>query len=284
MNERLGLFCDRASPDCHLSTWSESDLDGERLFQVYCRGALEDPWPQRDGGVLDTATLSQRISTAGGGLIAMTAETGDTTGLQVDRVPGPDYEPATEMLLLTPDREPRLLAIGADRLSLEPGAFVLLPATRADQASLKGLLEHLGRLPGDYGSLLLQVLRRPGIESAMRRLEQRIDRLDTSSFRTVLSAGEGRTAAVHIGGRWPWLLAGLLVLNLAAVVGSALRAGHPQATAVPPAPPPCPRWSIPETLQWPQPSGHQDGAPFPIPFGPLAPIAPTVPAVTGGSQ
>ena len=261
MNERLAYFCDRAAPTSHLYTWSGEDTSAECLYQVYCRAALDDPWPLGDGDAVDLDALRQRIAAAGGGLVARTERTRDRTELHLERVPGTGYEPATELLLLSPDRDPERLPLGGEAIALKPGAFVLLPATAEDQTHLHGLLEHLYRLPGDYRALLLNVLRRPGIEAAMRRLERSLERLQGQLPLTATDARTEPAPAPRIGGPWPWVATGLLVLNLAAVLGSAVWLKEPAKT--PDCQPEAVVRAIPDPLLWPRSLGVPEGEPPP---------------------
>ncbi|WP_295444213.1 hypothetical protein [uncultured Thiodictyon sp.] len=211
MNERLAFFCNRDTAPCHLYTWARPHADGDTLYQVYCRGALTDPWPPADGPAIDLETIRARVTAAAGGLIAATRLAGAGTQLRLATIPATGYDPASQLLLLRPGLEPEWQPIGPDAIDLGPGAFVLLPAIRADQSNLQALLEHLERLPSDYRALLLNVLRRPGIEGALWRLERRLAHL----------TGQ-QDQAPPVGGNlgWPWVLAPLLVLNLLATLGS----------------------------------------------------------------
>ena len=198
MNERLTFFCDRATEHGQLYARESPDETEATLFQVYCRSALDDGWLASLGSVGDLESMRPHMAASGGGLIAQTSQTGTETHLRVEAVPGAGYDPATELLLLNPGQEPEPLRFGAQDIRLAPGAFVLLPATREDQSTLLAFLDHLHRLPGDYRGLLLNVLRRPGIEAAIGRLEQRLDRLDRQ-----LSPGGGQGGdQAPFGGLW----------------------------------------------------------------------------------
>ena len=148
------------------------------------------------------------------------------------------------MLLLNPGQEPEPLRFDGQDIRLAPGAFVLLPATREDQSTLLAFLEHLHRLPGDYRSLLLNVLRRPGIEAAIGRLEQRLDRLDRQLTPAAVNE-ETRPPSGPMDGGWPWLLAGLLVLNL---LGVAVAAFWIKGSLNQPGPQPVYRFEVPLDL------------------------------------
>ena len=222
MNEQLTFFCDRAADHRHLYAWAGADEAGECLYQVYCRAALDGAGPDPAGPGSDLDRLRRRLAAAGGGLIAQTSRDSDLTSPRVESVPGAGYDPATELLLLNPGQEPEPMPFRDRDIALIPGAFVLLPATRADQSTLLKFLDHLHRLPGDYRGLMFNVLRRPGIEATMGRLEQRLDLLDRRLTPAVALIGETKGPAAPIGGRWPWLLAGLLVLNLLGILATAL--------------------------------------------------------------
>jgi hypothetical protein len=230
MNERLTYFCERATGHCHLYAWTGSGAthDGAAngpeasLYQVFCRTPLNDSWPDTSAGAGDLEAVRRRVAAAGGGLIAQTSRTADRTILRVESVPGSGYDPATDLLLLNPGREPEPLPLPERAITLAPGAFVLLPATRTDQSSLLAFVDQLHRLPGDYRGLLLNVLRRPGIEATIGRLEQRLDLLDRRLAPAAALAGEATAPAASNRDRWPWLLAGLLVLNLLGSLAAAL--------------------------------------------------------------
>jgi len=226
MNERLAYFCDRATAPCHLYAWPGPDGAGTSLYQVFCRAPLD-----ANGSAVDLETLRQCVTAAGGGLIAQTRQTETTTELRVAVIPGDGYAPSTHVLLLNPGAEPELLPLDHRALTLAPGAFVLVPANRTDQSTLGAFLEHLHRLPGDYRGLLLNVLRRPGLEATMGRLEHRLDRLDRLLAPATATVPEGSTPTHRFADRWPWLLAGLLVLNLLGVVGLWVKITTDQAAA-----------------------------------------------------
>ena len=219
MNQRLAYFCDRATAPCHLYAWPGTDGAGTSLYQVFCRAPLDASRLDGNGSAIDSETLRQCVAAAGGGLIAQTRQTDTTTELRVAVIPGDGYAPSTHLLLLDPGAEPEPLPLDDRTLTLAPGTFVLLPATRTDQSTLGTFLEHLHRLPGDYRGLLLNVLRRPGIEATMGRLEHRLDRLDRLPAPAAATVPEDRTPKYRFADRWPWLLAGLLVLNLFGVIG-----------------------------------------------------------------
>ncbi len=219
MNERLAYFCDRATAPCHLYAWPGTDEAGTSLYQVFCRAPLDKFRLDGNGSQMDIEILRQCVAAAGGGLIAQTRPTDTATELRVAVIPGDGYTPATHLLLLNPGAEPEPLPLDDRTLTLAPGAFVLLPATRTDQSSLGTFLEHLHRLPGDYRGLLLNVLRRPGIEATMGRLEHRLDRLDRLLAPAAAIVPQNSTPGSRFADRWPWLPAGLLVLNLLGVIG-----------------------------------------------------------------
>lgn len=269
MNERLAYFCDRAALTSHLYTWAGAGASAECLYQVYCRAALTDPWPMADGDAVDLEAVRERVAAVGGGLVARTERVRDRTELHLETVPGTGYEPATELLLLSPDLDPERLPLGGEAIALKPGAFVLVPATAEDQAHLRGLLEHLYRLPGDYRSLLLNVLRRPGIEAAMRRLERRLERLRGQLPLTTTDVRTEPALAPRIGGPWPWVATGMLVLNLAAVLGSAVWLKEPAKT--PDCRPEDVVRAIPDPLLWPRSLGvpEAESPPFHVVAIPL---------------
>ncbi|HYN78456.1 MAG TPA: hypothetical protein VES73_11755 [Lamprocystis sp. (in: g-proteobacteria)] len=265
MNERLTYFCDRTTGHCELYTALGADEAAASLYQVSCRSALGDSWLDSTGRVGDLGALRQGVAAAGGGLVARTSQTGTETHLHVESVPGTDYQPSSELLLLSPGLEPAPVPFAGRDIRLPAGAFVLLPATRGDQATLLTFLGHLHRLPGDYRGLVLNVLRRPGIEATIGRLEQRLDRLDRQLTPALVGTGEATTPAALIGGFWPWLLAGLLVLNLLGVVAAALWI---KALAGQPGPPPVYQFEVP--LDPPSSPG-----PLPKPDLPIPGHAPT---------
>jgi len=246
MNERLAYFCDRATAPCHLYAWPGTDEAGTSLYQVFCRAPLDVSRLDGKESAVDRETLRQCVAAAGGGLIAQTRQTDTATELRVAVIPGDGYAPSTHVLLLNPGAEPEPLPLDDRALTLAPGAFVLLPATRADQSTLGTFLEHLHRLPGDYRGLLLNVLRRPGIEATMGRLEHRLDRLDRLSAPAAAIVAEGGTPRPRFADRWPWLLAGLLALNLIGVIGLWVKISTDQAA------PPSYQIAVPLDLQpWP---------------------------------
>ena len=246
MNERLAFFCNRDTASCHLYTWAgadEAEGQGETRYQVFCRAAVDSTPPDADGPALDLATIRTWVAVAAGGLIAETRPVGIDTQLRVLAMPAAGYVPATRLLLLRPGLEPQWQPIGddpsrLDPIRLTPGAFVLLPATDADQADLQALLTQLERLPGDYRDLLLNVLRRPGLEGALRRLEPQLARLvDQLDQRSPGATGaDWHQTPPSSAGRWPWVLAGLLVLNLVGTLGTGWWGGRPSADSTGAAP------------------------------------------------
>ncbi|WP_295588280.1 hypothetical protein [uncultured Lamprocystis sp.] len=230
MNERLAYFCDRATAHCHLYAWPGTDGAGASLYQVFCRAPLDTSRLDPNGSTVDSETLRQCVAAAGGGLIAQTRQTDTTTELRVAVIPGDGYAPSTQFLLLNPGAEPTPLPLDNRALALASGTFVLLPATRTDQSILGTFLEHLYRLPGDYRGLLLNVLRRPGIEATMGRLEHRLDRLDRLLAAPAATVPEGG-APHRFADRWSWLLASLLVLNLLGVISLWVKITTDQAAA-----------------------------------------------------
>jgi len=230
MNERLAFFCDRDAAPGHLCTWVGTHGDADTLYQVWSRAPFPDPGadPDPDGA----SPARARLAAAGGGLIAATRQSAAGPELRVETVPGADYDPATELVLLSPGETPQRLPLDGTALPLAPGTFVLLPATRADQANLHTFLAHLERLPDDYRGLLLNVLRRPGIEGALWQLEARLARLQGDPP-PGLSAAADQAPGPRLARAWPWTLAGLLLLNLLAVLGSAwwLKGGTSEGTA-----------------------------------------------------
>lgn len=226
MNERLAFYCDRTAARCHLYTWQGTDGAGDRLFQLWCKGAIEAPSLDDPGQTAWPTDLRPRVAAAGGGLIVETrrGETrpvGVSTELRIGIIPAADFSPATGLLLLHPGQAPEWAPIGKDPLQLGPGGFVLLPATSDDQSDLQGLLDHLERMPGDYRDLVLNVLRRPGIEGALWQLEGRLGRI-ADQLNGTNDAVQGPTPGPpsRPTDRWPWVLAGLLTLNLLTVLGS----------------------------------------------------------------
>ncbi|WP_295383988.1 hypothetical protein [uncultured Thiodictyon sp.] len=245
MNERLAFFCNRDTASCHLYTWTHTDGGGETLYQVYCRGALHRA--ATDALAIEIETIRPWIDAADGGLIAETRLVGAALQLRVETIPAPGYDPATELLVLRPGQEPARQPLGPDPLDLAPGAFVLLPATRADQSNLAALVEHLDRLPGDYRALLLNVLRRPGIEGALWRLEGRLDRLTATGVDS--GTEPQRTPPAPAAARWHWLLAGLLILNLLTTLAAAWWT-KPSPDTPAPAPSDCGARRLPPAPDW----------------------------------
>jgi len=234
MNERLAFFCDRDTAPCHLYTWAHMEGENEALYQVYSRLPLDDPGLDAKGRVDSVAAIKPRVATAGGGLIAATRQVGTTTELRVETVPAAGYDPATDLLVLRPGEGPAWEGISSAAIGLGPGAFILLPGTRTDQSNLQGFLDHLNRLPGDYRTLLLNVLRRPGIEGALWRLERRLDRLAGAPVPAAAPEDRHQAQTQQFPGAWPWLLTSLLVLNLIAVVASTWWLKGAQEQSVPP--------------------------------------------------
>jgi hypothetical protein len=228
MNERLSFFCDRSAAHCHLYAWTEADAGSETLVQVWCRTALDETGPAAQGAG-SHGNLRHQVAHGGGGLIARTRHTGDLIELHCEAVAADGYQPPSELLLLRPGREPESLPFADHAVTLDTGAYVLLPASRADQSLLGGLLEHLHRLPGDYRDLLLNVLRRPGLEAAMARLQQRLDRPDLGAAPRAAGGPPGGIPGAGLGHRWPWVLAGLLVLNLLGIAGLWFKSAGPAA-------------------------------------------------------
>jgi hypothetical protein len=255
MNERLVFFCDRDQRPCYLYRWGATEGSSSYLYQVYCRSALDTAPPGQPGQRIDLAVLADQVAAAGGGLVAETRQSGDLVVLRVQTVPAVGYEPAHGMVMLAPGQEPKPMPIDGRGITLATGELVLVPATGDDEANLAILIEHLKRLPGDYRGLILDVLRQPGLDGAMRRLTLRInelmERFGETSGEVPEASGRGSqrggpltpgtdttdpsrtrkaTPKVRMGGFWPWLLAGLLILNLAGLAAS-VRLLLPGATA-----------------------------------------------------
>jgi hypothetical protein len=304
MNERLVFYCDRSATAGSLYTWAEGEGAAHALVQVWCRMPLADivgttttgglapdpthigqtgdvpPARQMAGPAVDQGrqgerpTLHSQIAAAGGGLIARTGAAGPPTSLRVETVPADGFVAADALLLLAPGMPPRWVPWTEAAIDLEPGAFVLLPATRADQSDLAIWLVHLERLPGDYRDLLLNCLRRPGLEAVIGRLGGRLDRLDEGLGRLGTSTALVPPPAARGGRPWPWLPTVLLLLNLAGVIGLWLRAPRDDAAesllisqAAAPAPT---RWEV----QLPA-SGQAD--PLPWNWPPARPCVPLGP-------
>jgi hypothetical protein len=254
MNERLVFFCDRDQRPCYLYRWGATEGGSSYLYQVYCRSALDTAPPGQPGQRIDLAILAEQVAAAGGGLVAETRQSGDLVVLRVQTVPTAGYEPAHGMVMLAPGHEPKPMPIDGRGITLATGELVLVPSTSDDEANLAALIEHLKRLPGDYRGLVLDVLRQPGIDGVMRRLTLRInellERLGKTPAEGPQASGhasqrggpftavtetmdtrlpQGATPKARIGGFWPWLLAGLLVLNLAGLAAGVWRL--PGATA-----------------------------------------------------
>ena len=234
MNERLAFFCDRDTAPGHLRTWTDAGETGETLYQVWCRAALADPGPDAAGPAADPAGLAARVAAAGGGIIAVTRPTGTGAALRVATIPAAGYDPAAELLVLRPGQSPAWTPGNGAAIPADPGTFVLAPATRADQSTLRAFLDQLERLPDDYRSLLLNVLRRPGIEGALWRLERRLERLHGDPTPATTDDHEARPLGPRLAQAWPWVLTGLLVLNLLAVLGSAWWVKGSTGDAAPP--------------------------------------------------
>ncbi len=244
MNERLVFFCDRERRPCYFYRWGVIEGGTSYLYQVYCRSALDETLSAQPGQKIDLMVLVRQVAAAGGGLVAETRHTGDHVVVSIQRAPAADFEPAQGMMMLAPGQEPKPVPIDGCSMMLTTGGLALVPATAADEANLTALIKHLERLPGDYRGLVLDVLRQPSIDGAMRRLTLRINELSerlgqASADRSPAlddkgpsglaiapradATGRGRDAATgaRIGGFWPWLLTGLLILNLGGLAAGA---------------------------------------------------------------
>jgi hypothetical protein len=240
MNERIVFFYDRDRRSGCVYRRGAVKAGSRYLYQVYSRLPLDEAQLEPSDEGIDAAHLAALVAAAGGGLIAETRQTGDLVALHVQSIPAEGYERPNGMLMLAPGQEPKPIQIGDRGVTLIAGELAVVPATADDEANLAALIKHLEQLPGDYRGLVFDVLRQPGIDGAMRRLTLRIDELlerlgkapahgvdvpgPVQQHEQTAVSGVGaidRAAArenrlgATIGGFWPWLLAVLLLINLA---------------------------------------------------------------------
>jgi len=214
MNKRIAFFCDRANPLCHLTSFSRLDQDRQQLFQVYTRGPVDESALGSGQPESLFVNLGEAVRKAGGGVLAAVSAAGAEEHIRIETVPASDYEPPTQGIRLRPGEPPEPFVINPSVRSVSADEFILLPVNRGEQDVLIKFIEDLGHLPGDYRTLIVNTLRRPGIEVAMRRLEKRLDSLEG---RLPQHGKSGRRSTTRLWGLWGALVSLLLVLNLAAV-------------------------------------------------------------------
>ena len=234
MNKRLTFFFDRAEGDGTggqvYSLVGRHD-NGEILHQVFARSPIDTEGLVTADGGIDHESLTARLQAAGGGLVVEVFGSPDGDRLQPTVAAAAGYATASQMLVLRSGGEPDWVPAAGQAVTLADGDFVLMPTTAQEQTQLIDLVAQLGRLPGDYRALLLNVLRRPGLEAAMQRLEQRLDELAPNQAQSHVPAQASAEPArvVVKSGWWPWLLGLLLLLNLAGVGVLLLRQEKPVA-------------------------------------------------------
>lgn len=225
MTSTLVLFCDRSAGSREPSVIHDRSGGTSCTYHRYASRDID--WQLLDGDSktprIDAA--QHALEGAGGGLIAMVSEssTGRTAGLRF--VSGEAYQPPTEGLRLRAGTPPEFFELDQQDHPLAHDERWVIPADQELQTTLRQFVEHLEKLPGDYATLFLNLLRRPGLEvgmhrleRAMRDLEQRLvdlegqrvdsgdvpvmsDTTDQSQSRTVLHATEtGRTGPETAGG------------------------------------------------------------------------------------
>lgn len=136
---------------------SAGALRDEQRFGEYCAALVEDLRSKGQGGL-----LVRLVATAKGGTV------------EVRGFPAEGFEPPSRFLYLRPGHAAFFEEVRERPTDCQPADRFLVPVDSDSERRLESLLRDLSYLPGDLEDLVVNALRRPGIEARLSALESRV--------------------------------------------------------------------------------------------------------------